>query len=75
MRKGSTQPQKTKDKIRSSLLGRHHTEESKQKMRGLKRSKESCLKMSIIAKNRKPFSDEHKKNISLGKIRANKKNL
>ncbi len=60
MRKGSKQPQETKDKIRNSLLGRHHTEESKQKMRGLKRSKESCQKMSL-SRLGKPLTDEHKK--------------
>ena len=61
-------------KTAESQLGFRHSEETRQKMKGRRHSEEARQKMSINRKG-KPFSAEHKKNISeanKGRIPPNK---
>ena len=68
------QTEETKEKIRQSNTGHFVSEETKQKIResklGKKATEETKLKMRLarVGKKMPPFTEEHKKKISLSKI-------
>lgn len=78
MKGGQAPTEEIRNKISASLIGKTHSDETKEKMslaligndraKGLTHSEEHNQKIGLskVGKKRKPFSDEWKKKISLG---------